>query len=292
MARGSNSTGRFTVWDQGGDPYAHVTLAANWDKVDAVIGGPPGGGWPASGQSIYTILTAQQQIPLGATLLWTKWANNLPIPAGFVALDGSTVLAANHDLVDANGIHLGDIQLPDTRGVFPMGADATLNIGVSSSAGNSTTNAPGPQGGGGSNAALVTSLTVPDHHHLHQHIHEVGNLTDGSYETADASGNHTYNGQGGGTNSASLSSHTHHMDIYTSNPRWPDNANQKVSSSDNSSDIHHPRYQTTKAFLSDPTSDATAPTGGNPDDALTMTVSQDVRPLHIGFVFIQKIKNS
>src|SRR5262245_9108077 len=60
---GSVGVHRFRVWPSGTDSYDHVELAANWDKLDAMIGEPPSGDWPPSegvNGGIYALIKALQ----------------------------------------------------------------------------------------------------------------------------------------------------------------------------------------------------------------------------------------
>ena len=298
MARFSQPTGKFRVWDQGGDPYQHPDLQVNWDTLDAIIGGPGGGGvWPPSGQSIYSLLTAIQvaTAPLGSYMMWHRFDATIPLPttisgAGWVECNGQTILAANHNLVDGNGVHLGDVTVPDFRNAFPLGADSTLNLGVASSSGQGSAFSPGIGGRGGSNAAAAHSHAIPNHYHEHTHIHEVGNVLGGGFETSDAGANGVGHAATGTGQSVSLPSHNHHFDLYTSNAKVPDDANYRLIDSPNdNSQTQRPNTSLQKLATSGTGSD---PTGGTIGDSITLVASQDVRPYHVGVLFLIRVKNS
>src|SRR4051812_10163333 len=108
--RWSNPSGplgvnRFRVWPAGPDSYNHAELAANFDKVDAMFGVPPGGGaWPpteGSNGGLYKLITDLQAsvasaiVPVGAMIFWFRPADSVPLPTGFVVADGSTVTKPN-----------------------------------------------------------------------------------------------------------------------------------------------------------------------------------------------------
>jgi hypothetical protein len=158
---------RFKVWDAATDRYVAADMAANWDKLDAIIGGPPGGGdWPASGGLFQEIVTAAGgAIPLGG--LWAFFRPNLsvPMPTGAVPCDGRTLTAGNHSFPG-----LSSVTLPDLRHRFILGADPAKDIGAAAApatdpASATADGAPGPQATGGANGVALTVDQMPKHTH-------------------------------------------------------------------------------------------------------------------------------
>jgi hypothetical protein len=291
MARFSQPSGKFRVWDQDADPYQHPDLQVNWDSLDAMIGAPTGGTWPPSGQSIYSILQSltTATAPLGAYMMWHRFEATQPLPSGWVECNGQTILAANHDLVDGNGVHLGNVTLPDFRNAFPIGADSSLILGTASSVGQGSTFAPGIGGAGGSNGQLTHSHTLPSHYHDHPHIHEVGNINGGVPETSDARAGQTTAASGGGV-TVNNPNHNHNVDIYSSQARRDDTPNYKVVDAPNNNSQTQ-RTQTSLQKIATGGS-GTDPTGGSIGQAITLSTNQDARPYHIGVLVLIRVKNS
>lgn len=144
--------------------YDHQEFYENWDKVDAIFGGPETGEWPNGG--IYGEIQAAYDgaIPLGMLFPWFRPSLVVPFPDGYVVADGSTLTASEHDF--PNG---GNVVLPDLRNRFVLGADYNKEIGEAASnvesSSEGSTGAPGPQGMGGSNAVTLEVKHLPNHSH-------------------------------------------------------------------------------------------------------------------------------
>jgi hypothetical protein len=161
---------RFRVWPEGTDQYNHAELAANWDKLDAIIGVPAGGQWPSTtgvGGGLYreVRLAADAAMPLGAVFAWYRPHASVALPTGAVVCDGSVVDELDHDLPVS-----GDFTLPDLRNRFILGADYSKEIGTPAAAADSLgadlpDGAPGPLAEGGANALALTKDEMPTHGH-------------------------------------------------------------------------------------------------------------------------------
>lgn len=302
MARFSNPAQRFYIWDLGSDNYNHTQLAANLDAVDAVIGVSGSGSWPTTGQSLYSYITTLQSLvePVGTLRMFLPATSTVPIPGGLGGVpdshgwcicDGSSVTGGNHSFKDTNGNAIATaITLPDFRNRGVLGANTALAFGQASVPGDGAANAPGAFGLQGTNASKTVNQTLPDHYHEHVHIHEVGNVVGGAFETGDASapGNGVATAATGGGQPVSAPSHHHHLDIYSSEPRLPDNANYRVAGAPNNNSSTGLFHTSTQAIKSGGTVDN--PSGGNPGDPLAVAASVDLRNASIGVIYLMKVK--
>lgn len=167
---GSKGINRFRVWPSGTDSYDHGELTTNWDTLDAIIGIPSVGTWPATegvDGGIYAEIktAASAAIPIGAVYPWYRRSSGTATPDGWVICDGSSV--TDHQFPGLAG---QTITLPDLRGKFVMGADPDATIGaagadVGSSNINAAAGAPGPGGAGGANSVTVTLAQLATHQH-------------------------------------------------------------------------------------------------------------------------------
>lgn len=145
--------------------YDHGELVDNWDKVDAIFGGPQTGVWPDGG--VYTEIQKARDgaIPLGMLFPWYRPSLVVPIPTGYVVADGSTLAAIDHSFPGG-----GNVTIPDLRNRFVLGADYNKEIeadaaDASNPLANSAEGAPGPQATGGLNAVALTEAELPKHTH-------------------------------------------------------------------------------------------------------------------------------
>jgi len=175
---GSLGTERFRVWPLSTDSYDHDEMAANWDKLDAIIGVPVTGEWPPEGGLYGAIVNARAAaVPLGVLFPFFRPSLDVDLPDGAVAADGSVLNDTQHDFGS------GDVTLPDLRNRFILGADPSKDVGAAGAAAgtagtDTAAGAPGPQAVGGSNAVALTTATTPAHTHT-------GSLTGWSPTTMD-----------------------------------------------------------------------------------------------------------
>lgn len=156
---------RFYVWPLGTDSYTHAHLAANWDKADAIFGGPSSGEWPVGGIHGEIQRASDGAIPLGMIFPWYRPSLAVSLPTGYVVVDGSTLNSTQHDFPGG-----GDVTIPDLRNRFVLGADPEKAIGTAGSSVGSllahdVDGAPGPQGVGGANAVTLEADQLPKHSH-------------------------------------------------------------------------------------------------------------------------------
>jgi hypothetical protein len=166
---GSRGIERFRVWPSGSDSYDHAELAANWDKLDAIIGVPAGGAWPATegvGGGIYGAvqMAKAKAIPVGSIFPWIKAAEDAEVPDGYEICDGREV--EDHEFLNVPG----PVTLPDMRNRTVLGAtltaedlyggDPTDGAGVNNFAGS-----PAVGGLGGRNAVTLTVDNLAAHRH-------------------------------------------------------------------------------------------------------------------------------
>jgi len=145
--------------------YDHAEFASNWDKVDAIFGGPESGVWPSGGIYDEVKRASDGAIPLGLMFPWFRPSLVVPIPPGYVVADGTTLTPSQHSFPGG-----GNVTIPDLRNRFVLGADYTKEIGeapadVESPLALTSDGAPGPNATGGSNAVSVTTTQLPKHTH-------------------------------------------------------------------------------------------------------------------------------
>lgn len=305
MARFSTHN-RFFIWDLGSDNYNHTQLASNLDSIDTLFGAPNSGTWPSVGQSVYSYIATLQSLvePVGTVRMFLAPTSAVPIPGGtggvpdslgWCVCDGSVVASNNHSFKDGSGNAIStSITLPDFQNRSPLGANISLPFGQAGTTGDGSTHAPGVFGLQGTNAAKSVNQTLPDHYHEHNHIHEVGNINGGGFETGDASqaNNHPVTFTTG-TSGSQLTlpglNHHHHFDIYSSLPRLPDDANYSVAASPDSNSVAGLFHTSTQALMGGGTADN--PQGGNPGDPLSVSTNVDLRNASVGVVFVMKVKD-
>lgn len=149
--------GRLYVWNQGGDPYTPAQIAENFDRIDALLGGPdgspgPSGTRPAGTQSqwldlgsgandpynrtLYSIVQGlnYNDSPLGAIIMWWRPSPTFALPDGWVPCDGSTYVN-NLDASPPVVLHSygqTSITVPDFRNAMPWGAhNSTASVKTS-----------------------------------------------------------------------------------------------------------------------------------------------------------------
>jgi len=170
--RWSNPSGsRFRIWPSSTDSYDHLELAANWDKLDALIGIPTGGGWPPTegvGGGIWLEIQKAKEaaVPLGVAIPWFRANTEMEVPDGYVLADGSTLQADEHQIPNVSGPYT----VPDLRNRFVIGANANTTTGTpgvdpTDSLINSASGAPGPGGSGGENVTKLTISQMAAHKH-------------------------------------------------------------------------------------------------------------------------------
>jgi hypothetical protein len=167
---GALGTQRFRVWPEGTDKYDHAEMAANWDKLDAILGHPATGRWPEAtglGGGLYReiVLAKDAAVPLGVVFAWFRASDAVALPVGAVVCDGATYTTPDHDFPG-----LTDVTVPDLRNRFVLGADADKEIGDAGAAAEAAaardwTGAPGPQGEGGENTVALAERNLPRHTH-------------------------------------------------------------------------------------------------------------------------------
>lgn len=136
-----------------------------WNSTSGADGGIPTGKLAGDAGLALTSLAAdilRQVTPIGQVIEWWRPDDTFPVPAGFEICDGRTITAANHDFGTGSSI-----TLPDLRNTFILGADAAKSGAASGTNGNTSAEAPGIRGAGGSNAVLnlAHTHTIPDHTH-------------------------------------------------------------------------------------------------------------------------------
>jgi len=170
--RWSNPSGsRFRIWPSGTDSYDHSELTNNWDDLDAIIGIPTGGGWPATegigGGIYYEIQKAKEAaVPLGVALPWFRANEDMEVPDGYVLAIGQTLTVEEHDIPNVPGTYT----VPDMRNKMVIGAVDSKQVGdagveVDNSLINIATGGPGPQGTGGENTTTLTKAQMAGHKH-------------------------------------------------------------------------------------------------------------------------------
>lgn len=113
-------------------------------------------------RSVTSTKLADDIVPLGTVISWWRPNDTTPLPGGWVAADGATLIAANHDFIGG-----GSIQLPDLRNKFILGAA----IGGT---GTGPDTPPSIRQQGGSNQAnLSHTHEVPHSHNVNGHNHGV-----------------------------------------------------------------------------------------------------------------------
>ena len=128
----------------------------------------------------------RQFAPIGTVIDWWRPSSAVAVPPGYVICDGQQVLAADHEFPAP---HAGtNINVPDLRNTFILGADPTKAHAAGAGQGNPPVNAPGIAGTGGSNAAkdLRHGHGVPGVDHVHwvgvpDHLHTAGPLYTGDH---------------------------------------------------------------------------------------------------------------
>jgi microcystin-dependent protein len=105
-------------------------------------------------------------VPVGSVIAWWD-AGNSPLPDGKLRCDGSLFVQADYPLLAA---HLGNTTLPDLRGRFLRGADATFINGQT--------------GGSATSSAPAHTHSLAAHTHGINHTHTAG--------TAASAGNHAH----------------------------------------------------------------------------------------------------
>lgn len=122
----------------------------------------------------------QDVLPVGSVLLWWRPDNTVPLPVGYVPMDGRTLVAGQHDFPVA-----GSVTLTDMRNRMPLGADPALAYAAQKAAvGNANVDAPagapGINGQGGSHQHTLTAAQNGTHSHP---ITDPGHLHGGSADT-------------------------------------------------------------------------------------------------------------
>jgi hypothetical protein len=106
----------------------------------------------------------RQFIQIGEVIDWWRPATTVPVPTGFEICDGRQILEANHDFPVA-----GNVNVPDLRNVFILGADASKSNGTGAASNDLATGGPGVGGSGGSQVHTLTAAQsgMPTHGHGH-----------------------------------------------------------------------------------------------------------------------------
>lgn len=264
------------VWGPN-DPYEHVDLANNFDSIDANFD-----------------RLDQERALLGTVRMWYKWPGVSAITlakwqsAGWQVCDGRQIGANDLGLTTTTA-------MPDWRYQTPTGAVATdgggspaqayPGDGVAGTAGDGRLHAPGIGGKQGSNGPI----NVPSHYHWHNHIHEVGNVTNAQWETSDAQTSSNFYVAsavpGGSTINLSKAIHKHNIKIYSSSPRDPSSANLDVGNISGVDPSQSNNIGTSLQKL--PTGGgADQPTGGSEGDNLTLSQT----PATFGVLFMMKVR--
>ncbi len=185
------------------------------DSVDPRVIAPGAVGTPElADRSVTSMKLAEEIRPLGEVMMWWRPSIAQPLPDNWVACDGSSLTAPDHDF--AGG---GTVNLPDMRNKFVLGA-ATGGTGT----GPTTPPAIGQQGG--------TNLANLSHTHSVPHAHSVAlpSLSVGSHSHTVVSHTHGLNSHSHTVDSHShtVSAHTHpvdaHSHAYNHNHSLPDHA--------------------------------------------------------------------
>jgi hypothetical protein len=164
-----------------------------WNAIPAAASSIPSSILAQDGTLTLAALAAdvtRQMHQIGEVIDWWRPADTVPVPAGYVICDGTSVPAGSHDFPVA-----GAINVPDLRNRFILGADATKPNAQGANQGNAVTDAPGVAGTGGSNAgkSFAHGHGVPGVSHIHltttpDHFHTVGALYTGDHAHAAAMG--------------------------------------------------------------------------------------------------------
>lgn len=211
-------------------------------------------------------------IPVGTVISWYRPSDLTPVPEGWVVPVGQTLLAGEHDFAENVSI-----ALPDLRNRFILGA-ATSGTG-------SGTGSPPPIGqtGGSNSANLAHSHTVNSHSHVvNSHSHSISSITHRHYWFDEPDGQgipRDLEQRGTGVYN---SGHNIKQTLFVPNLNF--NAE------------HGPRVT---APMSDHTHDHNGATGSSapgtssssPGTNSQLSSSQDIRPRHIGLLFLMKVKH-
>jgi hypothetical protein len=125
----------------------------------------------------------RQWTQIGQVIDWWRPNDTVPIPPGFAVCDGSQIPAGQHEFPGVAGA----INVPDLRNRMILGADPTKAQNTGANQGDTSADAPGIAGTGGSNAAknFAHGHGVPGVDHLHttpDHLHGVGSLYTGNHQ--------------------------------------------------------------------------------------------------------------
>lgn len=186
-------TGNVEFWADGPaelDVFVHDTVGPSriadrrfgWNVMPMAAGSLPTTFIAQDGGMTLASLAAdvkRQLHQIGEVIDWWRPDASVPIPTGFEICDGRQILAGSHDFPGLGG---SNINLPDLRNRFVLGADSTKTHGVAAVGGDPVGDAPGIAGSGGSQQHQLTAVQsgVPVHTHtddLAAPIHSHGSGT-------------------------------------------------------------------------------------------------------------------
>ena len=175
----TNASGSVRFWADGPAEYdlvfedtivpARISDKMGWNAVPAKAGlvGTPALVPPGSiTQAMLASSVIYNLVPIGAVLDWWRPDDTVSVPTGFEICDGHQVLKVNHGFSVA-----GNINVPDLRNAFILGADNTKADGTghagqgTQAIADAVASAPGIRGSGGSQVHTLVTAQIPSHNH-------------------------------------------------------------------------------------------------------------------------------
>jgi hypothetical protein len=127
-----------------------------------------------------------QSVPLKTILAYHADATNETLPLSYEYCDGRVLATGTHDIGGGSSSYT----LPDLRNRFLLGGDITKGAGIAGGTTNSSADAPGPKGSGGTHAKTLAIGEIPLHTHTGTTVSNGAHAHAGS--TADSGGAHSH----------------------------------------------------------------------------------------------------